>query len=295
MLNKHKHQWPICELAAKKPANWPGWPADRQFAFVLTHDVESKRGLDRIKGMAELELELGFRSSFNLIPEGSYTVPASLRHWLAERGFEIGVHDLHHDGNLYSSRDSFKQKAARVNYYLREWDAVGFRSGFMIHNLDWAHELDVQYEASTFDTDPFEPQPDGVHTIFPFWVSAPEIGNGSSGNRFPSGYVELPYTLPQDSTTFIHLGHSSIDLWRRKLDWIAEMNGMALLIVHPDYANPAEDCSFNDEFPLRLYREFLVYARERYSDSYWHALPREVANHCARAWSFGMMLVSVII
>ena len=30
--------------------------------------------------------------------------------------------------------------------------------------------LNIAYDASTFDTDPFEPQPDGVNTIFPFWV-----------------------------------------------------------------------------------------------------------------------------
>ena len=50
----------------------------------------------------------------------------------------------------------------RINGYAREWGASGFRSGFMLRNLDWLHDLDVQYDASTFDTDPFEPQPDGT-------------------------------------------------------------------------------------------------------------------------------------
>ena len=43
----------------------------------------------------------------------------------------------------------------------------------MLRNLDWLHDLDVQYDASTFDTDPFEPQPDGRHTMFPFRVPRP--------------------------------------------------------------------------------------------------------------------------
>jgi hypothetical protein len=43
----------------------------------------------------------------------------------------------------------------------------------MLRNLDWLHDLDVQYDASTFDTDPFEPQPDGRHTMFPFWMPRP--------------------------------------------------------------------------------------------------------------------------
>jgi hypothetical protein len=58
----------------------------------------------------------------------------------------------------------FAQKALRINRHLKEWGAVGFRSEFMIYKLDWLHGL----HASTFDTDPFEPRPDGYSTIFPF-------------------------------------------------------------------------------------------------------------------------------
>src|SRR6516164_8618023 len=36
------------------------------------------------------------------------------------------------------------------------------------------------------------------------------------------GYVELPYTLPQDSTLFILLGEKTTNIWQRKLDWIAQ-------------------------------------------------------------------------
>jgi len=178
--------WPIKPGSEKPPVGWPGWPEGKQFAVTLTHDVEGQRGLDRVKQLAELEMELGFRSSFNFVPEGEYTLPTALRSWLVDRGFEVGVHDLHHDGRLYRSREEFRRHAQRINHYLREWGAVGFRSGFMLHNLDWLHDLDIEYDASTFDTDPFEPQPDGVGTIFPFWVSR-EQGAGSAeqgaGNR----------------------------------------------------------------------------------------------------------------
>ena len=111
-------------------------------------------------------------------------------------------------------------KAQRINQVLKEWDAVGFRSGYMLRNLEWISDLDIAYDASTFDTDPFEPQPDGVNTIFPFW-------DRSSDKR--KGYVELPYTMAQDSTLFLILREKGIELWKRKLDWIAEHQGMALL------------------------------------------------------------------
>ena len=240
-------------------------------------------------------MELGFRSSFNFIPEGDYTVPAELRTWLTDRGFEVGVHDLHHDGKLYSSRDEFRRKAHRINSYLKEWNAVGFRSGFMLHNLEWINDLEIQYDASTFDTDPFEPQPDGSETIFPFWVSRPSSLNSSrdrvvaerdsqrqlsSLNHPRSGYVELPYTLPQDSTVFNFLRETTIDIWRNKLNWIVQNGGMALLNVHPDYVDFDGSARDGTAFPAQRYREFLEYAATRNHGECWHALPKELASYC---------------
>ena len=227
----------------------------------------------------QLELDLGFRSSFNFIPEGSYRVPAELREELTARGFEVGIHDLKHDGHLFSSYRGFKRRSVRINGYAREWGASGFRSGFMLRNLDWLHELDMQYDASTFDTDPFEPQPQGHHTIFPFWVPRPN-GNGSAVPASSEGYVELPYTLPQDSTLFVLLGETTLEIWMRKLDWIAEHGGMVLLDTHSDYmsfgGSPPQTAK---EYPAALYREFLTYVKTKYAGEYWHALPQEVASY----------------
>ena len=164
-LERVRDKWPIMPGSEHPPTDWAGWPERKQFAFVLTHDVESAVGLARVKQLAELEMKYGFRSSFNFVPEGPYDVSAELREWLISHGFEVGVHDLNHDGHLFSSREGFRRKAERINAYLKEWNAVGFRSGYMLRNLDWVHDLNITYDASTFDTDPFEPQPDGVNTI----------------------------------------------------------------------------------------------------------------------------------
>jgi glycosyltransferase involved in cell wall biosynthesis len=276
--------WPIMPGSETPPENWPGWPHGRKFAFVLTHDVESRAGLGKCRSLMQLEMELGFRSSFNFVPEGSYRVPAELREELTDDGFEVGIHDLKHDGHLFSSHRAFKRRAARINSYAREWGASGFRAGFMLRNLDWLHDLDVRYDASTFDTDPFEPQPDGGHTIFPFWVPRP---NGSSANGHESttasfsrdGYVELPYTLPQDSTLFLVLHETTPEIWMRKLDWIAQHGGMVLLDVHPDYMSFNGARHTTTEYPVGLYQEFLSYVKTRYAGVYWNALPKEVAAH----------------
>jgi glycosyltransferase involved in cell wall biosynthesis len=217
----------------------------------------------------------GFRSSFNFVPEGDYPIPTELGTWLSNQGFEVGVHDLRHDGKLYSSRSVFRKNAQRINAYLKEWKAVGFRSGFMLHELDWIHDLDIEYDASTFDTDPFEPQPDAAGTIFPFWVPAPE---NQAARR---GYVELPYSLPQDSTLFLLFRETSPEIWIRKLDWVAKHGGMALVNVHPDYlrfpGEPASPRTYTAEHYIRL----LEHVRSEYSTGFWQPLPREVAQYVA--------------
>jgi len=271
-------RWPISETAGAKPEGWTGWPGQKQFALVLTHDVEGRAGLENCRPLMQIESNLGFRSSFNFIPEGEYVTPEDLRQELRGNGFEVGIHDLRHDGKLYWSRKHFKSHALRINRYLEEWKAEGFRSGFMLRNLEWFHDLNISYDASTFDTDPFEPQPDGAETIFPFWVPAPQ--NGSNGR---GGYMELPYTLPQDFTLFALLKERSIDIWKRKLDWIVQRGGMALLDLHPDYA--AFDGRPNGPhaaFPAAFYEEFLKYVQTQYRDAYWHALPRDVAKYCSQ-------------
>ena len=246
-------------------------------ALVLTHDVEGPGGLDRCRQLMKLEKTLGFRSSFNFIPQGGYEVPVQLRNELARNGFEVGVHDLRHDGKLYRTRRDFSENAALINGYLRDWNAVGFRSGFMLHNLNWLHDLNIEYDASTFDTDPFEPQPDHRNTIFPFWISAPGAESVASASG-RGGYVELPYTLPQDSTMFLLFREKTSDIWLRKLDWIAKHGGMVLLNTHPDYMNFQNENSAR-EFPVARYQEFLEYVRTSYKDQYWHATPREVASY----------------
>ena len=269
--------WPIDPLAGVKPKDWRGWPDGKRFAVVLTHDVEGVQGLGRCRQLAALEERYGFRSSFNFIPEGEYQVSRELREELTARGFEIGVHDLHHDGKLYESDRAFPEKARRINEYLREWGACGFRSGFMLRNLDWIQDLRITYDASTFDTDPFEPQLGGAGTIFPFYVK------GTEGRR---GYIELPYTLVQDSTLFVVLGEQSIDIWKRKTEWIVERGGMVLVNVHPDYAWFDEGRVPHGTFPVRYYAELLAEIQSRYEGQYWSPLPRELAQWYADEQEF---------
>lgn len=268
LVKKNKNVWPIFPGSEKKPKNWAGWPDGKEFALVLTHDVEWRKGHDRCRKLLEIEKNLGFKSSFNLVAE-RYKVDKELREFIVSEGFEVGLHGIKHDGKKFKSKKIFDERAIKINQYLKEWNTLGFRAPAVHHNLEWIGELDIEYDLSTFDTDPFMPQPDGVGTIFPFLV---ERKNGQPG------YVELPYTLDQDFTLFIILNETSPRMWIDKLNWIAKHGGMALVIIHPDYVN-FENKKAQEEYPVSYYSDFLKYVRENYDGKYWNALPSEVAKY----------------
>jgi hypothetical protein len=261
--------WPILPGSEKAPDGWPGWPDGKKFAFVLTHDVEGILGHRKCHRLMKLEQEQGVISSFNLIPRGAYESDDAFRAEFERNGFEVGVHDLHHDGKLYRAHEDFSRKASIINQYLRDWKVDGFRSGSMHHNLEWLHAVRAEYDASTFDTDPFEPQPDGVGTIFPFFVPHPNGG----------GYVELPYTLPQDSTLFLLLREQSPQIWMDKLDFVARHGGMAMVIVHPDYLQFPDERATPSTYPLQHFLDLLGYVKTKYAGMYWNARPVEVARY----------------
>ena len=272
---KYNHIWPIDPGAGKPPEGWTGWPDKKKFALAIQHDIDTQKGHDKCRDVMALEEDSGVRSLFSFVPE-RYNVSESLRNELLNKGFDIGVHGLKHDGKLFLSKKIFQKRAIRINRYLKEWNSVGFSSPSMHHNLDWMHLLAIKYDISTFDTDPFEPQPDSVSTIFPFWVQR---------NSNKTGFVELPYTLPQDHALFIIMKEKTIDIWKQKLNWIAEKGGMALLNTHPDYMNFSGRKLSIEEYPAKYYKDFLEHITSKYAGQYWHALPRDIA----RFWSETMV------
>lgn len=236
------------------------WPDGHQFAFVLTHDVEDAAGAAFALRLAELEEGLGLRSSFNFVPE-RYRVDPALLSALRQRGFEVGVHGLRHDGQLFSSQRSFTRQAAKINKYLHAWAATGFRAPYTHRNPDWMQALDIEYDLSFFDSDPYEPMPGGAMTIWPFLLGS---------------FVELPYTLAQDHTLMVILGARSPCAWLDKVDFVERSRGMALVNAHPDY--------LRDPQRLAMYEAFLRAIKAK--DNYWHALPHEVARWWRRRAQF---------
>ena len=228
------------------------WPDQNRYALVLTHDIETAEGQEFVEQVADLEESLGFRSSFNFVPE-RYKVDTRLMDSLRRRGFEIGVHSLNHDGKLFSSRSVFERRVQKINQYLKDWDAKGFRADLTHRQPEWMQMLEVEYDLSFFDTDPFEPIPGGTMSIWPFFIGH---------------LIELPYTLVQDYSLISVLQQTSATLWFDKLEFIKNHHGMALLNSHPDY--------LKDQETYKVYAEFLQGAKK--NKRVWQALPRDVAR-----------------
>ncbi len=241
-----------CELAKEEITTIHPWPNRTEFAFVLTHDVETSVGMRHIARIADIEEGLGFRSSWNLIPY-KYKIDMGLVNDLRDRGFEIGIHGYNHDGQLYSSRRVFEQRAVGINVAIKKYGAVGFRSPMVHRNLNWLQALDVEYDSSCFDIDPFQATPGGVGSIWPFIAGK---------------FVELPYTLPQDHTLFVGLGELDDRIWKTKLDFIIRHQGMAMMLTHPDYLTSRRESE--------TYFRFLKYVKE--IGNFWHATPKELAR-----------------
>ena len=228
------------------------WPSGHTWAAVLTHDVEHAAGRDSIEPVLALEQRRGLRSSWNFVPERYQTNEQTLS-GLRAAGCEIGVHGLKHDGRDFESFKTFTRRLPEIRRHAELWGAVGFRSPSTHRVWKWMEMLGFDYDTSSPDTDPFEPQAGGCCSWLPFF----------NGNM-----VELPITLPQDHTLFVILGDTSADQWLAKAAAIRERGGMALVIVHPDYmADPGR---------LEAYADYLdMLAADA---GVWAALPRDVAT-----------------
>lgn len=227
------------------------WPEGRRFAFILTHDVEGPAGIENIGRVRDLERARGMVSSWNFVAEG-YPIPDGLFDEIRSDGCEIGLHGVHHDGKLFQDEARFEAMLPRIHRYLEEWEVVGFRSPATHRNAAWMPRIGALYDSSFPDTDPFEPQPGGCCSIFPY---------------FMGDLVELPVTLVQDHTMWEILGHGGIELWKQKSNWIREHHGLVNVIVHPDYVRSDER--------LALYDELLRHLEDL--EDGWHARPRDVA------------------
>ena len=159
------------------------WPDGAKSAVTVTHDVEGAAGGEFCDALMSLDDSYGIKAAFQIVPEGRRALPAAMIERIRERGFEVNVHDLNHDGHLFSSREAFVERAARINEHARRLGAEGFRSGSMYREVEWFDALDLSYDMSVPNAAHLEPQRGGCCTVMPYFLGE---------------MVEIPLTTVQD-------------------------------------------------------------------------------------------------
>lgn len=227
------------------------WPDGASSCLILTHDVETAAGRDFCSSLMDIDLSHGFRASFQVVPENRYEVPESYLSEIRSRGFELNVHDLNHDGRLFEKKVEFFRRAKKINEYVRKYNASGFRSGAMYHNLDWYDAFEFSYDMSVPNVAHLDPQRGGCCTVMPF---------------FAGRILEIPLTASQDYSVFHILNDYSIELWKKQVNLIRQRHGLLSFIIHPDYVIQRR--------PRAVFESLLAYLRETCDrNDVWATLP----------------------
>jgi hypothetical protein len=230
------------------------WPDGAQSCVAMTHDLETEKGKTFCSELMDIDDSFGIKASIQVVPEKRYKVSAAFIQSIRDRGFEVNIQDLNHDGHLFRSREEFLKRAQRINGYGREYEAKGFRAAVLYRNLDWYDALEFSFDMSVPNVAHLDPQRGGCCTVMPYFVG---------------DILEIPVTTTQDYALFHLLDEYSLDLWKAQTKLIMNKHGLVSFIVHPDYVieRKAQD----------IYRGLLSFLRQvGLGKRIWFAVPGEI-------------------
>jgi hypothetical protein len=230
------------------------WPDGATACGMVTHDVEGQSGLDFCDELMDIDESYAITSAFQLIPEGREEAWRRTATRLRQRGFEVNLHDLNHDGRLFADKAEFLRRAERINAYTREFACDGFRSAVMYREQGWFDAFEFSYDMSVPNVAHLEPQRGGCCTVMPYFVG---------------DILELPLTTVQDYTLFHILNDYSTTLWKEQIGLICRHHGLVSVITHPDYLRGRRE--------REVYVDLLRHVAElRDREGLWVALPGEI-------------------
>lgn len=261
-------QWPIEPgwtilsglLGPGTPGAPPVWPDGARVAFALCHDVDDAEGVRHIRTLRAIDEEHGFRACWYVVGR-HYGHDEALYDSLLSSGHEIGLHDYNHDNRLASLPPrEIRRRLEACRPLIERFRIAGFRSASLVRSGPMFDILPkhVRYDSTIPDTDS-------------------GAGGGVVAPFRHHGLVELPLTLPLDSTLIL-AGLSPrevLAIWRMKWEWLREVGGLAVLTAHPE-----PHFSANPKY-LRVYAQFLSEVAE--SQGVWRATPRGIAEFWERS------------
>jgi hypothetical protein len=204
----------------------------RSPSLVITHDVDTARGLEYAHELKAVEARLNLSSIWFLVTE-AYDLDARLLRDLAD-GSTIGSHDTKHDGKLIQihNKNDLVKRLKRSRSKLEsiiDKPVDSFRSPLLQFSAEILSGLAEANYKKDFSAPTWEPSHPstmsgfGVETVQPF-----EIG----------GILEVPLTLTQDHQVMNVLGlntREATKFWVQQARFVRSIDGDIVLLVHPDY------------------------------------------------------------
>ena len=199
------------------------WPDGKKFAFCVSHDLESGHNLKDLQRLVDTDKSFGFKGCWNIVAlllESNGECAEKLK----SAGCEIGCHGYNHDNKFaFLSEEKMRARLEKCAVYIDRYQIKGFRSPSLLRSPGLMRQLAdyFEYDSSYPDTDIFSEttERNGCCEIRPFFINQ---------------MIELPITMPMDSSMlFAGCDHKEmLQIWLKKLGWLKERQGMALINVH---------------------------------------------------------------
>ncbi|GEM_PF-1422822 len=210
----------------------PFWPSGKQYALILTHDVDSEWGFHQPRGIAafeEMEHGHGLHSAWLVTSEIEEAGRACLKN-LMEAGHEIGFHGMRHDHRLaFLSTEAMEEEFRGAATFFEDYHCEGFRSPGYHRTPHLYKELGkfLRYDMSSHDV--FEnvlsplPSLQGSGTCFPFDLEG-------------SNLLEIPTTVTEDYVLELKGAspEQALEQQRKILEGIKKKGGVANVLTHPE-------------------------------------------------------------
>jgi peptidoglycan/xylan/chitin deacetylase (PgdA/CDA1 family) len=198
---------------------------------IITHDIESEKGLRRALRLKEIEEKCEVESTWFILTE-EYSLNKKIVKRLAEKG-EIALHGNRHETKFYSlKKDEIVERLKRSKEKLEEItekEVIGFRAPLLQYNkkmLEAVSEAGFKYDSSIPAWEPLNPltmRQDGIELLNPIEIN---------------GLVEVSITIVQDHQMLYILRfkpEQAIEHWIEKINEIEKLGGISVLLIHPDY------------------------------------------------------------
>jgi len=239
----------------------------KKYACTLTHDIDTRNGLQKARGVKKLEEKYDAPSAW-YIPSKQYELNHEIVEELANYG-EVGSHSTRHNGKLAQlPKQKLVERLREAKQTLEKiinCSVEGFRAPLLQHNCGIIRALEeARY---TYDTSIPTWEPKHPYTMKP-------SGIGTVNSVKMGKIVEIPISLPQDHQMTNVLGLTSkqtVEAWMKMKEAIKDIGGICTVLVHPSY-------ELGDSKNLGTYEDLINNLVTDYDA--WVTVPTGIANRC---------------